>query len=157
MKNRGFTFIETLVYLALFSIMIGGIVIAANSLFESSDRNQTKVMMQEEANYLLGKVNWALSGVASIDLPTANSSGSTLNLTKYDGTHIVISRYAGNLIFNGAVLNNSNVTIGNLVFIHTYAGGASPDSAEAGFTINSKMPNGMTISLIASTTRYLRK
>ncbi len=157
MKERGFTFIETLVYLTLFSIMIGGIVVTAYSLFESSDRNQTKAMMQEEENYLLGKINWALSGVASISVPAANTSDVTLKALKYDGTSNTITQSAGNLTFNGAILNNSNVAISNLIFIHAYAGGANPDSLEAGFTISAKTPNGMTISQIASTTRYIRK
>jgi Tfp pilus assembly protein PilE len=151
--SSGFTLIETLVYLGLFALIMGGLVMAAYMLFETSDRNQTKAMMQEEENYLLGKINWALSGASSVSVPATNF----LSVTKYDGTNVTITTSSGDMTFNGALLNNSNVTIGNLVFIHTYLGGTNPDSVEAGFTISAKTPDGKTISEIASTTRYRRK
>lgn len=159
MNNRGFTLIETLVYLALFALIIGGFVAAAYMLFETSDRNQTKAMMQEEANFLVGKLNWVMSGVDSsyAITPSANTSDSTLTVTKYDGSTFTVFRSGSSMQLNGETLNNSNVTISKLVFIHTYAGGTSPESIEAGFTISAKTPTGGTISEIASTTRYIRK
>lgn len=153
MKNRGFTLIETLVYLALFALIIGGLVVAAYMLFETSDRNQTKAMMQEEENFLLGKINWALSGASIVSVPVALS----LLVTKYDGTIVTITASDGTMTLNGTPLNNSNVTVSNLVFIRTYAGGTNPESIEAGFTTSAKTPTSIIISEIASTTRYLRK
>ncbi len=153
MKQHGFTLIETLVYLALFALIIGGLVVAAYMLFETSDRNQTKAMMQEEENFLLGKINWTLSGASSVSVPVAHS----LLVTKYDGTIVTITASDGTMKLNGTPLNNSNVTVSNLVFIRTYAGGTNPESIEAGFTASARTPTGIIISEIASTTRYLRK
>lgn len=162
MNQRGFTLIETLVYLALFTLIIGGFVAAAYMLFETSDRNQTKAMMQEEANFLVGKLNWVMSGMQSVTTPlivapATTASDSTLIVTKYDGSAFTVFRSGADMQLNGETLNNSNVTISKLVFIHTYAGGANPESIEAGFTISAKTPTGSTISEIASTTRYIRK
>jgi Tfp pilus assembly protein PilE len=156
---RGFTLIETLVYLALFAIMIGGIVSAAYLLFETNDRNQTKAMLQEEKNFVVSKINWALNGVnpALSITPAANTSAATLVVTKYNGTTVTINPSGSTVTFNGTALNNSNVTISKLVFIHTYAGGTNPESIEAGFTITTRTPEGATISQIASTTSYIRK
>lgn len=159
--QRGFTLIETLVYLALFALVIGGLVAAAYGLFETSDRNQTKAMMQEEENFLVGKINYALSGAKQV----CSASGSTLSLVKY-GTAGTCSPFVPDDSFdmsgqymrlNGNKLNNSNTTVTDLVFIETYAGGSNPDSVEAGFTISATTPTGSTISETASTTNYIQK
>lgn len=161
MRNSGFTLIETIVYLALFTLMIGGLVASSYMLFETSDRNQTKAMMQEEANFLVGKINWIMSGMR-----TASITSGTLIATKYDGTIFKVCQSGSVMKFasstptcvaRGVVLNNSNTTIRNLVFIHTYAGGTNPESVEAGFTITATTSTGSTISQTVSTTRYIRK
>lgn len=163
MSTRGFTLIETLVYLALFTLIIGGFVAAAYMLFQTSDRNQTKAMMQQEENFLLGKLNWVMSGMQSVTVPliippATTAADSTLTVTKYnDPTPLTIFRSGADMQLNGETLNSSNVTISKLVFIHTYAGGTNPDSVEAGFTISAVTPTGATVSEIASTTRYIRK
>ena len=156
-NTKGFTLIETLVYLALFALIIGGMVVAAYALFESSDRNQTKAMLQEEKAYLMGKIEWALSDVKVVSVPTASASGPTLTLTKYDGTTVTVTSSGTKVLFNTTVLNNTNTTISNLVFIHTYGGTINPESLEVGFTITAKTPTGADISQRASTTIYFRK
>ena len=157
MRKRGFTLIETLVYIALFTLMIGGLVVSVYFFFENSDRNQTKAMMQEEENFLIGKINWALSGAKTVSAPAAGSSGSTLTSANYDGTTRTIALSGATITLNGTTLNNSNVTISKLVFIHVSAGGTNPESVEAGFTITAKTPTGSTVVESASTTRYIRK
>ncbi len=159
--SKGFTLIETIVYLALFSILMTGIIASVYALMESGDRNQTKAMLQEEKEYLLGKLNWALSGAQTVSTPVAGFSGTSLNIVKYDGTPVTLSRVGTKMTFKttGAPvdLNNDSVMVTNLVFIHTYAGGANPESVEAGFTLTATSTNGMTITQTASTTRYIRK
>jgi len=159
MNRRGFTLVETLVYLALFALIIGGFVAASYMLFETSDRNQTKAVLQQEENFLLGKLNWMMGGVdpSQAITPSANTSGSTLIVTRYDGSPFTVFQSGADMQLNGETLNNANVTISKLVFIHAYAGGTNPESIEAGFTISAKTPTGDTISEIASTTRYIRK
>ena len=57
---KGFTLIETIVYLALFSILMGGAIVAAFNIFESAGRQQTHTMLQEEGNFLIAKINEAV-------------------------------------------------------------------------------------------------
>lgn len=160
-NNRGFTLIETLVYLALFSLIIGGLVISAYGLFESSDRNQTKAMLQEEENFVMAKILWALSQAQTVCDPAANTSGATLSVATFGGTcfppDITIALSGSSVQWGSEALNNSNTSADRLLFIHTYAGGASADSVEMGLTMSAKTPNGMTITQAASTTRYIRK
>ena len=157
MRSRGFTLIETIVYIALFAILMTGIISSIYMLFESGNRNESKAMLQEEKAYLVGKINNALSGMQTITSPAVNSSGTSLSLTKYDGTNISMGLSGTNITYGGVALNNTNIKVSKLVFIHTYAGGVNPESVEAGFTLTVTTPNGAIISQTASTTRYLRK
>jgi prepilin-type N-terminal cleavage/methylation domain-containing protein len=157
--TKGFTLIETLVYLALFAIIMGGIVSAAYSLFESGGRNQSKAMMQEEKNFLVAKINSALEGAKTISVPAANTSSSTLTVLRYDGSTASIGQTAtsGAMWFTSSnnLISNSNVKISKVTFIHRVPGGTNPEYIEAGLTITATIPQGMTISQTASTTRYL--
>ena len=150
MSNRGFTLIETLVYLALFGLIMGGMVAAAYVLFESSDRNQTKAMLQEEQNFVMGKIIWALNAASG-----ASVSGSTLMITKYASPNAVIDLSGTDARLNGDILNNTNVMVDNLSFVHS---GVPPaESIEINLTMSARTPTGMTITQSAATTRYIRK
>jgi type II secretory pathway pseudopilin PulG len=155
---RAFTLVETLVYIALFGILIGGFVVSAYGLFESSNRNLTKAMLQQEKDFVIGKINWALSGAQTVTVPAVGASSGTLTLTKYgDPTQITITTSGGALTVGGSPTTNTNVTVNKLVFIHTHAGGTNPESVEAGFTISVLTQDGKTVLQTASTTRYIRK
>ncbi len=154
--SHGFSLIETVIYVGLFTLCIGGLVIASYMFFETSERNQTKAMLQEEKNFVSAKIKWTLSGAKTINLPAIGASGSTLSALNYDGTTHVITLSGTDIKLGATVLNNSNVLISRLVFMHTYAGGTNPESVEAGFTITSKTPDGKTVSEEASTTGFLR-
>ncbi len=158
---RAFTLIETIIYSAIFSILMTGIVSSVFMLFESLDRNQTKAMLQEEKEYLIGKINWAMSGMQDIVIPGANTAATTLQLVKYEGTSVSIALAGSAMTIatssSAVILNNSNVTVTNLLFIHKISSPNSVQSVEAGFTISSRTPAGSTITQTASTTRYVRK
>ena len=69
--TRGFTLIETLVYLALYTIIIGGTLAAAYGMVESAARNETMAMVEEEGNFLIGKIDWILADTVSVQSPEA--------------------------------------------------------------------------------------
>ena len=164
-SGAGFTLIETLVYLGLFALVMGGIVTSAYFLFELSDRNTTRAMLEQEQQFLIDKIEFALSNAQSVDEPGARNSGASLHMTYFDssvaqfclvGSTLMYAHGAGNCAA-GTPLNGANVAISNLVFVHTYAGGENPESVETGFTISTKTPEGGTISLTASTTVFLHR
>lgn len=173
--SKGFTLIETMVYLALYAIIMTGALVSVYAIFGSSARNQTKAMVQEEGSFLIGKTDWALSGTQSIALPPANSSGDILQVTKYDttvGNPVVITCSSchnvsgGNMyITRGGIttqLNNSNVKIICPVqgcFTHTSASGdgINPENATSSFTVSTQTSEGLSFSQDFSTVKYLRK
>ncbi len=150
---RGFTLIETVVYLALFSIVMTGLVATAYGYFESTGRNETKAVLQEEKDFILGKINYALSGAQTISVPTTGASGGTLIVAKYGGGTITVVSSSGNVLQDSLIINSSNVNISNLSFTHS----SSPESVAASFTISANTPDGQSVSETASITRYLRK
>jgi hypothetical protein len=163
-NNLGFTLIEVVVYLGLFAILMGGMVTAAYSVFESSDRDQTKIMIQEEGDFLIAKINWALSGMQAINTPFAESIGSILSVNKWDASGSTIpvtinltgtDMFIINSINPPIELNNSNVMVKNLIFTHIY-NDDSNESIQVNFTLESKTANGMSASQDFSTTKYIR-
>ncbi len=163
-KQRGNTLIEALIYLALFSILMGGAVVVAYNLIESAGRNQTKLMVQEEGDFLTAKIEWALTGIRAINLPSSGSSGSILSTDKWDAAvgSAQITSAGGDMNLsrggNPALeINNSNIEISNLVFFHDYGGGANPESVRASFRASAKTPNGMTVWQDFTTTKFLRR
>lgn len=151
--GRGFTLIETLIYIALFVIIVGGLMVAVYGYFETIGWNATKASMEEEKSFVLGKINEALSGAEVVTTPGAGASGPILTLTKYDNTSDTVMLSSGAVVENGATLTNTNVSVSNLTFTHA----ASPEGVTASFTISANTPSGSTISEQASLTRYLRK
>ena len=168
--KRGFTLIETIIYLALYALIMTGVLVSVYGIFGSASRNQTKAMVQEEGSYLTGKIDWALTGVQTISAPVANDSGDTLTVTKYDtsvGNPIIISVSAGNVtIKRGAaaarVINNSNTRISCPVggcFTHVAASGdgINPESLAASFVISATTSEGLAFSQPFATVKYLRR
>ena len=159
---RGFTLIETLVYLALYAIIIVGSLASVYGMFESSAHNETAAMVEEEGDYLIGKIDWALFVAVSIQLPT--NSGNALSVTRSDGRVISIRSVGPNMrIQENAspfqTLNNSNVTISRLQFTRaiSVSDGLDPESISVAFTIYATTSDGHVLSRDFSTLQYLRK
>lgn len=165
-SHKGFTLIEAIVYLALFGILIGGAIVAAYNLFEGSSRGQARAMLQEEGNYLYGKISWALSGTKDITTPPAGFPGSSLLIVKWDtslgdpiqitlggatGTDLIMSTSSNP---TGQTLNNSNVEVSNLLFLHTLASGngINPEEVEFSFMVSARTPTGAVLSMQFPTT-----
>lgn len=173
--NRGFTLIETLIYLALYAIIMTGAIVSAYAILSSSARNQTKALVQEEGSFLVGKIDWVLSGTQAINQPNDGVSstvdqGSTLSITKFDaslGNPIVITLDGTNLTITRGTnpteaLNNSGIQISCPAagcFKHTSASGdgVNPESLSAYFTLTTRTSDGISYSQDFSTTKYLRR
>jgi prepilin-type N-terminal cleavage/methylation domain-containing protein len=168
MKNKcGFTLVEVLVYLGLFAILMTGMLATAFSMLEASDRDQTRVLMQGEGDFIVAKINWALTGIKDINSPFPGGSGSILSVNKWIGSGVATTvdfrippgtedmaiTFGGN---DPVVLNNSNIQIENLLFTHDYSG-SNQEDVSAGFTIKARTFNGMFVSQDFYTIKYMRK
>src|ERR1041385_5567651 len=95
-NSSGFTIIELLVYLGLFGIIMTGILSGSYAVIESANRNQTKGLVQADGDFLLGKINWAMSGVTAVTMPVVGTPGSTLTTNKWDGSSITLAHNGTN-------------------------------------------------------------
>jgi type II secretory pathway pseudopilin PulG len=147
-RNSGFTLIETILYLGLLSLLIGGILISSYGLIRSSDAIKRKILTEEEANFLLSKIAWVLTGASQVIAPAPGfSSGTTLALVN---SHIApnplrfdLDTASGILQLergtSGAVsLNSANAKIENLSFHHIAPSFGKPRGVEVSFTMNGK-------------------
>ena len=93
-KETGFTLIETLIYIALFGIILTGVITAAYPLITGADRLSQRVTAESEAQFVLHKIGWALSvtPISSIDVTTPGklrilqSGGGVLSIRQGETT-----------------------------------------------------------------------
>lgn len=149
-KNiRGFTLIETVMYIGLFGLLMTGAVVASYEIVRSSSQTSGRNSVQEEGGFVLRKIGWALSGMESYTLPAA----SEIAVTKYDGTTAGIKRSGGQIVMRESggtflPLTTDDVNVTSLVFTAIPGVGSGP----AGITAVVVM-EGRTFSI----TRYIRK
>lgn len=153
LPQGGFTLIETVIYIALFLIVIGGGMVGAYGIIQGTDRTSSKTILEQDANFIMRKIDWALTG-----LDTINSSGASLNVTKTGfssnpiiftlvGTDFKISRGAN----DATTLNNSRIKISNLLFTKVTTG--DKDGIQVTFTATT---TDGKLSQKFSITKYIR-
>ena len=86
--QKGFTLIETIIYIFIFSIIMTGSVISIYAIIGGESRNRTEAMVEEEGSFLIGKIDWALSQSRG---GVVTNSGNTITLTDVSGTTFKIS------------------------------------------------------------------
>ena len=148
-KNRGFTLLETMIYIALFGLIMSGAVIGSFNLIESSNHNVTSTGIQEEGAFINRKINWALSIAQSIS-PDPNG-GNTLTIIPRSITNlpspIVISGATTGLVTiklgtNTALpLNSDRYPVSNFVFTYTASTNGRPASVAVNFLVVDKAFN----------------
>lgn len=132
MKNRGFTLLEVLIYLALYCVLIGGAVLAAYNLFEAGGRNETVAMVDEEGQYLTAKIHWAL-GAEAAQHPAFDVESGTLQLAWGSNAPESISN--------------------NAVRVSDFSLATTSDTFAASFTLTALTPNGFSYAQAFSTTQ----
>ena len=157
----GFTLIETLVYVSLYAMIFGGMLASMYTLVESDARNETVAMMEEEGNYLIGKIDAAVLHAASVQSPA--ESGTALSVLVAGGSSIRITERDSSmrLQMDGSAaetLNNTDVSVQNLNFVHTLptGDGSNPESVSVSFTLVATTSDGHLLSQEFSTLEYVR-
>jgi type II secretory pathway pseudopilin PulG len=65
---RGFTLIESIIYIGLFGIMCTGIFVSMYPLFTNAERLSKNILTESETVFILNKINYALSqGITSLE------------------------------------------------------------------------------------------
>ncbi len=152
---RGSSLIETMIYIVLLAFILTGTVVMAQRLFASSEEGMKRVVAEEEANFLLRKIEWVLGDIASVNTPSAGSNGTTLSVTRnnFSSNPVKITYTSGTVFIQFSsgqkeALNSDAVSITEVKFEHVRATGGKPPAVKAYFVLN-----GTTYDTI----KYIRK
>ncbi len=66
MKKTGFTLLETMIYIALFAVLMSGALVTVYALLGSVADNQTFESAYTEGLFVYQKLTWALSDAAAV-------------------------------------------------------------------------------------------
>jgi hypothetical protein len=145
-SQSGTSIIELVIYIGLLSLMIAGILGAGYQFIESSGDIQSKITVDEEANFLLRKMNWVLNGVSTVHMPAPGAAASTLSVDKagYPDNPIVFDLQSSMVRIaegSGAPvdLNGRAVAVENLSFSFLGGTGGEPSAISAHFSIGDRV------------------
>lgn len=135
---RGFTLIETIIYIALLGFLMTGVLLSVYGIVESGSITQKKTATQDEGNFVIRKIEWALGSAKSVSL-----SGSSLLVGRTDGNVVFDISADGDITMNGNRLTSDAVEVNNLDFQLL-----TPAGVEATVTLD---------DVVFTTRRYLRQ
>lgn len=155
--NRGFTLIEVMLYIGLFTLLIGSVFVTAYQIIEGTNKINIKTTTQEEGNFVMRKIDWLLTGLDSANILSINGSGCSQTLTSqkinYPSNPITLRINSNTLEIKEASgsyipITTSNVAVTCLKARIIPATGSGPSGVTATTTIN-----GIDFSV----TKYIRK
>lgn len=161
---RAFTLIEIIIYVALLSLTIGFILVGVYQIIDSRTSVLARTSVEEEANFLIKKIKWALANVDAINQPTAGATSTTLSVNKFNfpTNPIAISRSGSDMNISysdnpATILNSEDIAIKDLIF-ENIAAGSNP-AIKVKLSIEYRPGDLKTIkpSTTIETTIYLRK
>lgn len=104
----GFTLIETILYLALFSLLASGSVAAASTFLEIARRIHNEALLQREAQYLDQAIALRIQNATRIHEPRLGTSSSIIAIDDHS-----ISLSSGQLIGeHGHILSSEVIVTG---------------------------------------------
>lgn len=100
-NTQGFTLIETIIYIGLFSLIFTGIFVSIHPLFTGAARMTKNIAIEGESAFILAKIDYALSDTvtSSQGIVTTPAAGATANS--------LVLEFGGNEQFE-FTLDNSN-------------------------------------------------
>lgn len=143
-----------IVYIALLGMLLTGGVLTSYRLLQGSTITSVKTTVQDEGNFVLRKVVWALGSASDIPTP----SGTALTVTRYDGNTVdfrlsgtAVEMRESDIDTTWRPITTPNVRVESLQFVV----GSGSDSVT--MTVTIKTANGTDTALPFTVTKYLRK
>jgi len=147
-RQSGFSLIEVLIYILLITFILGSIVLIAFHLLQNSDNLRQGIRVEEEANFILQKISWALNDSYQIDIPALNSEANNLVLYKNNfgsDNPIRMDLISGAVVLTrggntAKQINNDRFEVTNLIFNRMWDGfNTDTDIIRASFEIDGRL------------------
>jgi prepilin-type N-terminal cleavage/methylation domain-containing protein len=130
--KRGFTLVELIIYIAILSVVLLGIVSTMYLVFSARSKAYAVNEVEEQGALIMESMARTIRSADAINSPAIASSSSTLSVATYDLTKnpTVFDLNANQIrIKEGAasavVLNNSRLTVSNLLFTNVSRSGTA--------------------------------
>ena len=121
--NKGFTLLETLIYIALLGMLLTGVLLTAYPLFTGAERITKNVTAEGEAAFILRKISWALSSATSVSVPNS----TTLTIQHASAGQLKFDLNVDSLELNDTFpLNASRAPVTSFSVTNTPASGGTP-------------------------------
>lgn len=140
-KNAGFTLVELLLYMGLFSILLVITLQMFTSIFDVQLESEATSSVDADGKYILQRFTYDMNRASSITTPvTQGTSSATLTIV-VNSQNLTYSLNSGNLNLQNAStgttdrLNSSDTSVSNLSFIRFDGGGK--DVVQMSFTLSS--------------------
>ncbi len=98
MRN-GFTLIELIIYLALFSLLMLGCLSSARGIADSAERTRDEALVLEESLFVLERIRHLLNDAERVMAPLPEEESGTLTIEDGDGSRISIGRRDGSVMY----------------------------------------------------------
>ena len=132
-SRNGFTLLEAVIYAGLFAVILSAVLGMFYSLMESERRNRERLAVESEANFVMQKIAWALTGIESVNSPASGATSTALSVDKFgfDDDPIVFELGSGRITMSkgsgeAADLFSSRVRALDLVFENMPAAAGRP-------------------------------
>jgi hypothetical protein len=150
---RGVTLIESIIYVALTAFLLISVLGATYPILSGAERSSNKITADGEAVFVARKVAWAMGAVTGITAPTVGTQGSTLTLTRPDGTYSFTNTsgvvYLAVDSGTPVELTTSRIAVSNFLVTHVAPSGGAPRAVDVQFDIN-----GNTVGPLRMYARY---
>lgn len=138
---RGFTLIETIIYVALFGILMVGIIVSIMPLFEGAERMSEKVLIENETTLVLRSIISLLPQAQSMSSPSVGAMSNTITFTTYTGVPYSFTSDSGAIVASvfsspWTPLTASRVDFSNMTVKRVAASGGTPQYVELIYTVN---------------------
>ncbi len=145
--KKGFTIIELIIYLGLFSLLLGILSNIFSATLNVKLGSEATSSVQQDGRFMVARLAYDIGRVDSetgdsivVPSPTSiNTPNNTLQLN-IGGVTYTFTQNSGNLTLNGYPLNGENTTVSNLQFLRLggVETGGLRDSIQFSFTLSSK-------------------
>jgi len=103
MKSKGFSLIETVLYIGLLAILLPSFVMVTLGYIQKSESVDPKIRMEEKAAVLFSEIQYELNQAQSIDVTGSSlaTDDSSLVFVDAEGASVTLSRTADAIAFIG--------------------------------------------------------
>lgn len=112
--SRGFTLFETIIYIALFGVLMSGCVISTFQIFEGIQNTELKTHQESELNFILHKIDYLVANGKITD-QLKNSTSSELFITTNDLPYHMRAM-EGVVYLNDVPITSRTADVGSMIF-----------------------------------------